>query len=127
MSCSILICDDYPAYRFTLAALLSTDDRFELVGEATNGREAIDVCGELRPDVLLLDIAMPEMDGLAALPLVRAASPRTRVLMHSAFVESAVAERASSLGADGYVEKGTDIRRVFASLARACAASSGAL
>ncbi|MCW2921311.1 MAG: two-component response regulator [Thermoleophilia bacterium] len=121
MACRIVICDDYDAYRFTLHAILETDARFEVVGEAANGLEAIQRCAELQPDVVVLDIAMPEMDGLTALPTIREQCPDARIVMHSAFAERAVAENAASLGADGYLEKGSDLERIIATIADACA------
>jgi DNA-binding NarL/FixJ family response regulator len=78
-----------------------------VVGTASTGAEAVDRCRELRPDVLLLDIAMPVMDGLTALPLVKDASPETRVVMFSAFDSPEIRARAEELGADGYVRKGS--------------------
>lgn len=127
MPCRIVICDDYELYRFTMSAVLNLDDRFELIGEAVNGREAIDLCADLRPDLILLDIAMPVMDGLAALPEVRRAAPESRILMHSAFTEHTVAKQAMQLGANGYVEKGMDMGRLLDTLERACALEPGAV
>lgn len=121
MACRIVICDDYDPYRFTMNAILDGDARFEVVGEAVNGREAIDRCLELQPDVVVLDIAMPEMDGLTALPAIREYCPEARIVMHSAFAERAVAENAASLGANGYLEKGSDLDVIVATLASACA------
>jgi DNA-binding NarL/FixJ family response regulator len=121
MPCRILICDDYEAYRFTMHAILEGDSRFEIVGEAANGIEAIERSAELQPDVVVLDIAMPEMDGLTALPTIREQCPDARIVMHSAFAERAVAENAASLGANGYLEKGSDLGVIIATIASACA------
>jgi DNA-binding NarL/FixJ family response regulator len=122
----IVICDDYELYRYTMSAVLGLDDRFELVGEASNGAEAITVCGELQPDVILLDIAMPVMDGMAALPEVRRVCPDSRIIMHSAFTERTVAAEAIALGANGYVEKGLDRGTLLEHLERAAALDPGA-
>ena len=121
MACRIVICDDYEAYRFTVNAVLGTDPRFEVVGEAVDGQEAIERCTALQPDVVILDIAMPKLDGLAALPQIRAACPDARIVMHSAFAERTVAEQAARLGADGYLEKGADMDTIMATIANACA------
>lgn len=121
MACRIVICDDYEAYRFTVNAVLGTDPRFEVVGEAIDGQDAIERCTELQPDVVILDIAMPKMDGLSALPHIRAACPGARIVMHSAFAERTVAENAARLGADGYLEKGADMDTIVATVADACA------
>jgi DNA-binding NarL/FixJ family response regulator len=120
VGCRIVICDDYEAYRYTVRSVLDLDARFELIGEATNGREAIDVCAELQPDLILLDIAMPVLDGLAALPEIREACPTSRIIMHSAFTESTVAADALARGANGLLEKGTDLGELLDTLARAC-------
>lgn len=120
MTCRIVICDDYDAYRFTINAILESDPRFEVVGEAVNGCEAIERCRELQPDVVVLDIAMPEMDGLTALPIIREECPDARIVMHSAFAERSVAERAANLGANGYLEKGSDLASIVETLLAAC-------
>jgi DNA-binding NarL/FixJ family response regulator len=125
VGCRIVICDDYEAYRYTVRSVLELDSRFELVGEATNGREAIDVCAELQPDVVLLDIAMPVLDGLAALPELRAACPDAQIIMHSAFTEQSVAQDAIERGANGHLEKGTDLGDLLDRLARTCDAALG--
>ena len=121
MACRIVICDDYEAYRFTVNAVLGSDARFEVVGEAVDGEQAIERCTALQPDVVILDIAMPRMDGLAALPHIRAACPDARIVMHSAFAERTVAENAARLGADGYLEKGADLNQIIDTVANACA------
>lgn len=121
MPCRIVICDDYDAYRFTLNAILGNDPRFEVVGEAVNGREAISRCRELQPDVVVLDIAMPEMDGLTALPVIREDCPDARIVMHSAFAERSVAVDAARLGANGYLEKGSDLAAIVDTITAACA------
>lgn len=127
MSCRIVICDDYELYRFTMSAVLGLDDRFELVAEATNGAEAIDVCAEHQPDIVLLDIAMPVMDGMAALPKIREVCPTSRIVMHSAFTERTIATEAVALGANGYIEKGLDMGILLEQLERACALEPGAV
>ncbi len=120
MPCRIVICDDYDAYRFTMHAIFGGDDRFSIVGEAVNGRQAIDRCQELQPDVVVLDIAMPEMDGMTALPHIREACPDARIVMHSAFTERSVAEDAARLGASGYLEKGADVTSIVDTITAAC-------
>ena len=120
MGCRIVICDDYDAYRFVVNSVLADDERFDVVGEATNGREAIDLCAQLKPDVVLLDIAMPVMDGMAALPEIRRACPGTRVVMHTAFAERSVASDAMELGASAYLEKGADLDVIVETILEAC-------
>lgn len=78
----------------------------EVVGQAGDGQEAIDLVASTPVDVLLLDLAMPTMDGLEALPKLRAASPDTRVIMLTGFGTREIRERALAAGADRYLEKG---------------------
>ncbi|MGN6605691.1 MAG: response regulator transcription factor [Jatrophihabitans sp.] len=102
----ILIADDFQDVRMLLRLQLQRTGRFEVVGEAANGEEAVSRATELQPDVVLLDMSMPRMDGLEALPLIRDAVPNVRVLVLSGFDEGSMAQKALELGADGYIEKG---------------------
>ena len=103
----VVLVDDVPELRRLLRHVLEWSERFEVVGEADNGRRAIEVAGELEPDLLLLDISMPIMDGMAALPKILEASGGTSVVMLSGFEAERLARSAVELGASGYVEKGT--------------------
>lgn len=105
---SVLICDDVPALRELLGTALALSPEIEVVGEAENGEAAIVEAERLRPDVMLLDLAMPVMDGLEALPKIRTISPNTRVVVLSAFESRSMAPQALRLGAAAYVEKGAD-------------------
>jgi PAS domain S-box-containing protein len=89
-----------------------------VVGEGGTGLDAIDLAREHEPDVLLLDISMPIMDGLEALPHIRAASPRTRVVMYTGFESHGLAERARQLGASAFVEKSPASKPLAEELAR---------
>ena len=79
---------------------------FEVVGEAANGREAIELAVRTQPDVLILDIAMPIMDGIEALPEILKAAPGTHVLILTAFGSERIRAQALRAGASGYLEKG---------------------
>lgn len=107
MSKSVVIADDVAEIRRLLTRMLSTDDRFEIVGEAENGQEAIDRCRELLPDLLILDVNMPVMSGFEALPALRDALPGGLIVVFSGFDARRAEPRAVELGADAYVEKGT--------------------
>jgi DNA-binding NarL/FixJ family response regulator len=102
----VLIADDFQDVRMLLRVQLQRTGRFDVVAEAANGEEAVELATQLQPDVVLLDMSMPRMDGLQALPLIREAVPGVRVLVLSGFDEGTMAQKALDLGADGYVEKG---------------------
>jgi DNA-binding NarL/FixJ family response regulator len=105
-TCRVAICDDsYPLVRL-LEIAFEVEDDLEIVGVARNGVEVVGVCSQVRPDVLLLDLAMPLRDGLDALPLVLEASPGTRVIVYTGFASETVVERALAAGASEVVLKG---------------------
>lgn len=102
----VLVVDDTADLRLLLRMALGSEDDIDVVGEAGDGREAVEQARRHRPDVMLLDLAMPVMDGLEALPLVRAASPGTQVVILSGFEATSMAASASAAGAAAYVQKG---------------------
>ena len=102
----VLLVDDTAEMRFLLRLGLELDGRFEVVGEADDGEVAVRLAGELRPDVAVVDLAMPRMDGLQALPRIRECSPGTRVVVLTAFSTRQMAAEAHAAGADAYLEKG---------------------
>ncbi|GAC1588200.1 MAG: hypothetical protein NVS3B21_03730 [Acidimicrobiales bacterium] len=102
-SLRLLIADDLPAIRTMMTLAVSLVDGIAIVGEADDGAEAVELCGRLQPDVVLLDVDMPGMDGITAIPLVRAAHPGVKVAMYS---NDNLAEAASlAAGADAYFLK----------------------
>lgn len=104
--CTVVLCDDAIDYLELVSMVLSTEPHLEIVGRAHNGFEGIALCEQLRPDLLVLDVSMPEMDGLTALPKVLLASPKTRVVLLSGFSSDNVKRRAMELGATAFLEKG---------------------
>lgn len=102
----ILIADDHPVVRDGLSAILETQIDFEVVGEAGNGREAVELVRSLQPDVVLLDLDMPILDGLEALRLIRAERPETRVIVFTVFDSDERIITAVQAGANGYLLKG---------------------
>lgn len=118
--CRVALCDDAPELIMLVRAILEDEPGLEVVATATDGEQAVERCRETRPDVLLLDIAMPVLDGFAALPLVRLASPETRVIMFSAFDSPEMRERARALGAAGYVRKGVAPDELVRCVRRMC-------
>lgn len=102
----VLLADDAEDIRLLLRLTLATTDGFDVVGEAANGVEAIELARDLQPDVILLDLSMPVMDGLQAIPEILEASPETKVVVLSGFDETRMKPVALELGAVAYLEKG---------------------
>lgn len=104
----VLIADDRPIFRAGVRGMLKDFPEIEIVGEATNGREAVDRCRRLRPDVVLMDLQMPEMGGIAATRLIRAEDPdRTVLALTVSEAEEDVVDMVAA-GAAGYVLKDVD-------------------
>jgi PAS domain S-box-containing protein len=102
----ILVVDDHEQVRKLLREQVQSIGEYDVVGEAGDGEEAVQRASELQPDLVLLDLAMPRMDGLQALPLIRAAVPGVRVIVLSGFAQEMMEETALAAGAACYVEKG---------------------
>ena len=109
----ILIADDHPVVRDGLRAMLGTQPDFQMVGEAVNGREVIQRVAQLHPDVVLLDLEMPELDGIAALAQMRAATPQVRVIVLTAYDDDERIVDAAVAGAQGYLVKGAPREEIF--------------
>jgi DNA-binding NarL/FixJ family response regulator len=103
----VLLADDHTIVREGLRALLLADKEIEVVGEATNGREAVELAMELRPDAIVMDIAMPHLNGLEATSKIRAALPETKVIILSAHSDDAYIDRVVAIGASGFLIKQT--------------------
>lgn len=103
----ILITDDHEVVRTGLCAFLQTEADIEVIGEATNGQEAVDLVGSLQPDVVLMDLVMPEMDGTEAIRRITESMPETRVIALTSFSEEDKVFPAVKAGAMGYVLKDT--------------------
>lgn len=101
----VVIADDVEALRNLLRVQLELDDEFEVVGEAADGRAAVEVVEESQPDFVLLDLAMPVMDGLQAIPEIRRVDPAATIVVLSGFEASALAPAAFGAGADHFLEK----------------------
>ena len=105
---TLVIADDHPMVRAGLKSMLS-DSRIKIVGEANNGREALEMVTKLKPKVILMDIRMPDMDGIQALEAIKTAKLDTRVIMVTTYRSTAYLLRSLSAGAAGFVLK--DISR----------------
>lgn len=119
----VLIVDDLEFMRAQLRDILKRQGH-ELVGEARNGREALMKYAQVKPDLVLLDITMPEMDGIAALRRLRNADPACRVIMCSAISEHQMILKASQLGARDYVVKPFREERIHSAIQRAMGAEA---
>lgn len=104
---SVLLAEDHAIVRQGLRALLNADGHFLIVGEAKNGREAVEMQRVLKPDVVLMDIAMPVLNGLEATRQILAAQPAAKVLILSAHSDDAYIERMRTAGVAGFLEKQT--------------------
>ena len=101
----VLIVDDHAMVRKGLLAILKNMPELELAGEARDGREAIDCCGQLKPDVILMDLVMPEMGGVAATRAIHQRWPNIRVIALTSFQEKELVQDALQAGAIGYLLK----------------------
>jgi NarL family two-component system response regulator LiaR len=101
----VMIVDDHDVLRNGLAVFLSTCDDMELVGEAANGLEAVQQCETLRPDVILMDLVMPEMDGVTATRLIRQRYPDVRIVALTSFDDGELVQAALQAGALSYLLK----------------------
>ncbi|MCW5853311.1 MAG: response regulator transcription factor [Anaerolineae bacterium] len=104
----ILLADDHPLFRHGLAALLKQTPDFEVVGEATTGEEVVALANSLQPDLVLMDIRMPGVNGIEATRRILAARPTTRVLVVTMFEDDASVFTAMRAGARGYILKDAD-------------------
>ena len=102
----LLIADDHALLRTGMRAMLEAELDLAVVGEAGNGREAVELCRELLPDLVLMDLSMPEMDGIEATRAIKAEFPRTGVLVLTAHADQEMLLDAIRAGAAGYVLKG---------------------
>jgi DNA-binding NarL/FixJ family response regulator len=101
----IVIADDQPPFRGILSYLLSEEAGLKVVGEAADGVEALELCRQLQPDLVIMDIKMPKMDGWEATRTIKKECPRTRVLVLTAFAAPSDFPKAVEAGANGYVPK----------------------
>lgn len=113
MPIRLLLCDDHPVVRDGLAAILSTQSDFEVIGEASTGTEAVQKAIALKPDVILLDLEMPDLDGAEALKQIRAAQPEARAIVFTAFDTDERIVSAVQAGAHGYLLKGVPREELF--------------
>ncbi len=112
----ILVADDHDLLRVGIAAALAAFDDLCLVGEATTGQEAVEQCERLQPDVVLMDMRMPEMDGVTATRLIHRQQPETKIVALSNFDDKELVEGALKAGAAGYLLKNVSIDELASSI-----------
>src|SRR3954451_1093833 len=108
----VLLCDDVPAFRALVRYSLEEETDIEVVGEAGNGIEGVRMAAELQPDVMLLDLSMPDCDGLEAIPALRRRVPHTAVVALSGFTAERMAQPVIASGAIAYLEKGVAVGEI---------------
>jgi two-component system response regulator NreC len=109
----LLVADDHALLRQALRVLLEAQDGLEVVGEATNGRDAVDAAARLQPDVILMDMVMPGLNGIDATRQIIKRSPATRILILTAYLEDERLLQALRAGAAGYVVKNSDMEELL--------------
>ena len=114
----LLLVDDHALMRMAIKSVLGRDASLEVVGEAEDGQEAIASCRELRPDLILMDVSMPKMDGIGATREIKAQFPKTSVLILTAHADHRLLMDAVKAGAAGYILKGSHPNHVLDAVRR---------
>jgi NarL family two-component system response regulator LiaR len=117
----VLLVDDHAVVRSGLGAVLMSRDDLSLVGEANNGEEAVRLCERLKPDVVLMDLLMPGMDGVAATKAIREKCPNSRVIALTSFKEKEIVEGALKAGAMSYLLKNVSAEELVTAIRGAVA------
>jgi two-component system, NarL family, response regulator LiaR len=117
----ILLADDHTVVRSGLSAVLAMQDDFKIVGEAADGEEALRLCESLKPDVVLMDLLMPKLDGVAATKRIKERWPQVQVIALTSFKEKEYVEGALKAGASGYLLKNVSADELVNAVRRAVA------
>ncbi len=112
----LLLVDDQPVIRQGLWRRLSLEPDMKVIGEASNGREAVSLAQQLAPDIVLMDIVMPEMDGISAAALMRTGALQSIVVLLSIYDDVSVRARARTAGASAFVNKNGEIEALIAAI-----------
>lgn len=119
---SVFLCDDVQELRTLVRMALEEDASLHVVGEAGDGRRGVEEIARLQPEVVVLDLSMPELDGLEAIPLIHQVAPGARIVVFSGYEAGRMAEQALNRKASTYVQKGAsldELRDAVRALARA--------
>lgn len=114
----LLLCDDHAMFRQGVRSILETEDDFRIIGEASTGREAVRHALETRPDVVLMDIQLPELDGVAATKAILAEYPEAKVIILTMYRQDRYIFEAIKVGARGYLLKDSDANVLIDSIRR---------
>jgi DNA-binding NarL/FixJ family response regulator len=110
---TILVADDHTLVRETWAYVINTDPRFQVIATCSNGEEAVELTKELRPNVVIMDINLPGMDGIEATQLIRKFSPGSKILGVSLHTQPAYVRKMMQKGATGYITKNSTCEEMF--------------
>jgi DNA-binding NarL/FixJ family response regulator len=113
---TVLLVDDHPLVRAGLTTLIASTDDLQIVGEAAGGEQAVEMAADLEPEVVLMDLSMPGMDGVEATRLILGAHPEIRVVVLTSFADEERVSDALAAGAVGYLLKDCDAREVIAAI-----------
>jgi DNA-binding NarL/FixJ family response regulator len=117
----ILVVDDFEAWRRSIVSIISDDPELQVIHEASDGLEAVHMCRELQPDLVVLDVGLPSLSGLEAARRIREVSPESKILFLSVIASQYVMREAMQIGASGYITK-TDALRDLLPAVRAALA-----
>jgi DNA-binding NarL/FixJ family response regulator len=121
----VLVVDDHPAFRKALASALSLVEDVEVAGEASGGEDACIEAQELEPDVVLMDLSMPDISGIEAMQKIHASTPDLPVVILTAHADEGVERAAIGAGASGFVAKGRGLQDILVVLHEVAGASTG--
>jgi len=117
--CRILVVDDFAPWRDQLRSLLETRSEWNIVGEAADGKEAIEKAAEMQPDITILDIGIPLLNGIEAAKIIRQRCPKSKVLFVTADGDADVRDAATQVGAVGYVLKANAGNELLSAITKA--------
>lgn len=121
----VLVVDDHPAFRKALASALSLVDDIEVAGEASGGEDACIEAEEVNPDVVLMDLSMPDISGIEAMQKIHASTPDLPVVILTAHADAGVERAAIGAGASGFVAKGRGLQDILVVLHEVTGAATG--